>query len=315
MAPTVVAETPSSLPAPTVQQPTKPQTMTPPALAAVPALPAPVIDTPLPAVMNELPPNSLRPSDLGRPAPLSFNGNILTSINPNQEARPVVAPAVNIAEPSSRRVDEPPGNAKLNEVLDLLVSSSKTAMSEPNLLKRKYDIMGVKAIQDALSGITPMTSYGQFGATQTQAETTKRGQDITARGQDLNAQAANVMAALKADENSMNALYRSGLLKQGQEELEVKKVLADPKNPQNYIKIVQAFSPKIKTINTETGAEQEELDERAGMVKAKQLFNMDPPPSMKGGGTGIEKQTPNPDGTMTITYTDGTTRKFRRKEK
>jgi hypothetical protein len=193
----------------------------------------------------------------------------------------VVAPAVNIVEPS-RRIDEPMANAKVNELVDLLVSSSKTAMTEPDLLKRKYDIMGVKAIQDALSGITPLSTYGQYGATQTQAEVTKRGQDITARGQDLTAHAADVTAALKADENAMNSLYRAGLLKQGQEEVDVKKMLADAKNPQNYIKLVQAFSPKIKSINPETGEETETLDETAGIAKARQ-FGFEPPETIKKG--------------------------------
>jgi hypothetical protein len=109
-------------------------------------------------------------------------------------------------------------------------------------------------------------------------------------------------------------MYRSGLLKQGQEEVNIKKMLADSKNPQNYIKLVQAFSPKIKSIDADTGEETESLDERAGMAKAKQ-FGFEPPTSMKAVGTDIVKQTPNPDGTMTITYSDGTTRKFKRKAK
>jgi hypothetical protein len=201
-APAVMA---SSTPAPVVQQPTKPQVMTPPALAAVPALNQAPADVPLPAVMNDLPPNSLRPSDLGRPAPLSFDGNTLTSINPNREVRPSVAPAVNewtsdqYKIPEGRRTNEAAGNPNEAKLSDLMDRLTKITGEAPRVGRNTE----LNAISDAIKTIAPLTSYGQYGATQTQAETTKRGQDITARGQDI--------AALTAEKGHKSAAEIAGM--------------------------------------------------------------------------------------------------------
>jgi hypothetical protein len=238
--------------------------------------------------------------------PYSANGGTPSySVAPREDVAPVntgsqiqpYSPAISGIAPLPSAPQAPeynPNDLTLQSLMGELQKVSTTG--GPSVARNT----AIKAITKQIDTIAPMTSTGAYGIAGMREDTSKRGQDITAataleslgvtargqdvtaRGQDLNAQAANVTAALKADENSMNAMYRSGLLKQGQEEVDIKKTLADSKNPQNYMKLVQILSPKIKTIDPETGAEMETLDEKVGIAKARQ-FGFEPPETIKKG--------------------------------
>jgi hypothetical protein len=168
-------------------------------------------------------------------------------------------------------------------------------------------LTAIKAIQGALREIAPMTSTGNFGVEGMRNQTAQRGQDIVAqvnyrgqdisqRGQDVVSQSASeghavtargqdIHANLMANAQATDALYKAGMLEHGKEELGIKKMMADSKNPENFIKMATALSPKIKSVDPATQAEVETHDLRAG-IKSMTDMGFELPEKFKVPGQG-----------------------------
>jgi hypothetical protein len=141
----------------------------------------------------------------------------------------------------------------------------------------------IKALQNAIGVIAPMTSQGAFGVAGMHDITTKRGQDISAgtaaRGQDVSMRGQDIAAEtaaagheltargqdITANTSAMNALYQTGMLEHGREQIGIEKMKLDSKNPDNFLKMATLVSPKIKTIDPITGEEKETHDLSAGV--------------------------------------------------
>lgn len=214
-----------------------------------------------------------------RPEPAAQNENNLTRVAPWSEHIPTL--------PGSNINAYNPNDKMFSDLASQIMETANTGTASVERATK------LKNMRNILEKIVPMTSYGQYGMSNISAETARRGQDITAltenqratlgargqdvtmRGQDLDTMAKDVVAKLTKDRDTADALYKAGVLKQGQEKLDIERILANQKDPKAYLDAIDKLSPEITEI-TEKG-EIKKKDINAGKELVNKIFNMESP--------------------------------------
>ena len=238
---------------------------------------------------------------------VTVTGNTFKSINPSKLTIGVDTPSLmqNNNQMTDQKPVENPYDKKASELMGLLLDASKTAMSEGNLLKRKYDIMGVRAIQDALSGVAPMTSFGNFGVAGMNNEIAGGKLGIEQGNLALNQKKAGTEAlesAAKTEYYKANALESKA--KSKALETVVKPDPFDVQAQKSWLSGLDSYLKNEMVLGDIMAASEDERD--AVIASHQQLYRkLNPPVPIR--------KVNNPDGTITVTFADGSTQKMKKK--
>lgn len=277
---------------------------------------APSVTTPAPATPGVI--DISRPTEGSRETlnllrnapPLGASGSQFGSFGSDQEYADWKARGEKI---NSAGVMDNPNDSRTSELSDILASAVKTMMGEGNLLKRKYDIMAVKAIKDALTGISPMSSFGQFGVEGRKADIAK-GHLGVAEGELGVKKSTLELAKTKEAREGVETAAKSKYYEANAEESKAKaKYYGDQDKPGKFeTQAQQAWLKgyddylKSDTVLQDILGKEDPAERAAAIESHKALYRqLNPPVPIR--------KVDNPDGTITVTFADGTVQKMRKK--
>lgn len=264
---------------------------------------------------------------------VEVNGNTFSSINPSAQhlgvegsrfgsfgsdqeyydwkARGDKMDAKNPAYLALERERENPNNERFNKIVDQLKDINTFLSSDP--LTRKYQILQMGVLTKAMNELGPLTSYGHFGVEGRKADIAK-GHLGVAEGELGVKKGTLELAKTKEAREATESAAKGDYYKANAEESRAKaKYWGDQDKPDklstqaqqawlkgwnDYLKSESVLSDLIMAETPET--------RDAAIEKHRALYRqLNPPPPVQA--------SKNADGTINVTFADGTTKRFRKK--
>lgn len=265
---------------------------------------------------------------------VEVNGNTFSSINPSAQhlgvegsrfgsfgsdqeyydwkARGDKMDAKNPAYLALERERENPNNERFNKIVDQLKDINTFLSSDP--LTRKYQILQMGVLTKAMNELGPLTSYGHFGVEGRKADIAK-GHLGVAEGELGVKKGTLELAKAKEAREGLESTSKSKYYEANAEESRAKaKYWGDQDKPdklstqaqQAWLKGYDDYL-KSDTVLQDILGKEDPAERAAAIESHKALYRQLNPPAPI-------RKVDNPDGTITVTFADGTVRRYRRKK-